>query len=445
MDKNRMGPNRKMKRLAWYGAAAAAVLLLLPRPAGAWGNTWAGGYLEAAYNALRWRLGPVRYNAALMVYNTGYDSDIYFGMTGERTPDFTSDIIPDFQALYPISRKFVLEVEEQPQYAFFAKTEGERNFNNIASGRAHIVLDRWYFQASGTHSNVRERLSSDLNMRVRLNQFDMKGIALWQASKTKSVLVQYTASRLRYEDLTYAGSEISRNLDRNESYAVLGLLSQNRSGAIYYLNGEYGAIDFTDPLSANKNTGSYAAYAGIEFLPAPGEDSALSRISGRINVGFNWFDLKDPAQRDYKGWVCNTNLSLGLSRRTSVQASLVHGPRFSALSGMTFFIQNSFGGGFSHSFSRRVNFSYNIAFSRNKYQAAAGAAAAGSAVRDLVQSVRLGMQLRRSLSLTLLGGAWNRDSWMAVRQESSRLFAGIEFVFGYPGLEPTVPLIINTR
>lgn len=249
---------------------------------------------------------------------------------------------------------------------------------------------------------------------------------------------------MRYEDMTSVGYDIKRNLDRNEHFFSMGFLSQGSSRAMFFVSGEYGKTAFSQAFSTFKNTESYAAYAGVEFLPGTENDPTLSRFTGRINIGYNWFNLIDPTQRDYRGLTCNTNVSYSLSRRTSLLASLTRGPRFSAFSNMAFFIQNAFGAGISHSFSRQLSLSYNVAYGTNAYQAA-GDGENMDPVKNLNQTVRMGIQLRENLSLTLLSIFSNRRAWFTERVDNSRFFIGIEFIYGFPGLEPTVPLILNTR
>lgn len=434
-----------MKKIALGAVLCTALLLLVPKSASAWGNTWAGNALETALDSEAFRLGALRYSAALMMYNAGYDSDIYFGMLAEKKPDFTFNLVPDFQALYPFSRKFVLEIDEQPDYIFYADNHKERALNNIFSPRLHFVLKNWYFSAMGVFSNVRQRMNPDLDLRVRLKENDLRGIALWQLSKADSLLFQYSTAWLDYTNPTDPEYDISVNMNRRETYYSAGFLLQPKSQAIYFINGEYGRMDFDYASSFYKNTESYAIYAGVEFRPVPESTAVAGRLSGRISIGYNWFNIIDPSQQDYKGLVGNTNFSYSFSRRTSARLVLARAPRFSPYSGMAFYVGNSIGGGFSHMFAQRLTLSYDINYGRNKYEAAAGSTTTGATVKDLGQTISLAVQLRRDLTLTFLGNLWNRQSFMTETTNVARWFAGVMIIYGFPGLEPTVPTIIQAR
>lgn len=436
-----------MRKFVWCGVVFSVFLFLSPRPVSAWGHTWAGALLESAFNALTWRLGPFRYNAALMLDNTGYDSDIYSGMRARKTPDFVLSLAPDFQTMIPFSKKFVLEVDDSPQYSFFLDTRSERNWNNEFISRAHVVLDKWYFQVGGVFNNVRERLSPEIEIRARRKEENLTGLALWQISKARSLLFQYSTLRLRYNDLEDGVDEFNRNLDRRESYFSVGALSQNRARAMYFLNAEYGTIDFSQMESRFKNTASYAVYGGVEFLPSPEGSSSLARFTGRLDIGYNWFNLLALGAKDYHGLVANTNMTFGLNRSTSLQLRLSRGPRFSAYSNIDFYVQTAAGVGISHSFTRRLTLSYDITYGRNIYRAAGEAVGVpGERItKDLYQAIRLKMKLRRDLTVTLIGDLVNRNSWLTEQPDSSRVLLGIGLIYGFPGIESTVPTILNSR
>ncbi len=434
-----------MRKIFRNGIAATALLLLAPQYVAAWGHTWAGAMIESAVRSLVWKLGPLKYNAALMVYNTGYNSDIFNGMRPTRYPDFISYIVPDLQILAPLSRKLILEVDEQPQYTFFLDNDKERAFNNIFAGRAHIVFDRWYFQASGIMSDIKQRINSELDIRARMKDDNAVGLAVWQLSKKNSMQFRYTTSRIRYENVSGEGYDISQNLDRNESYFSVGSLYQRHSDSAFYINAEYGTIDFSQTMSSYKNTRSYSIFAGWQFLK--GGDASTSRFGGAISFGYNWFDLSDVEMSDFHGLVGNTNLTYALTRLTSLRVFLSRSPSFSVYSDMAFYVQTTVGTGFSHTFTRNLTFSYDIMYGRNTYRAGDGAEGGTerSPIKDINQTIRLTMRVRKYLILSMLGSLGNRRNPLAVQQNSSRGFIGIGITYGFPGLEPTVPTIIGSR
>ena len=127
----------------------------------------------------RWRLDALRINASVSIANAGYDTDIYYGYFSQATPDFTLTASVPVQILLPISKKAVVEFNDAPQYLFYGKTERERAWNNIFNGRFHLALDKVYIQVGGGLSNVRQRLSPELDINIRQKSDSLDGTFLW--------------------------------------------------------------------------------------------------------------------------------------------------------------------------------------------------------------------------------------------------------------------------
>ncbi len=169
------------------GLVVLFLLFAAPDHAFGWGNTWLGTNLERIVNATRWRTGSLRYNAAFLVDNAGYDSDIYYASTSDPVPDYTFIAGPNLRFFLPLKEKIVFDISESPQYAFFLHTTKERSWDNTFRGQVHLVSDRFYLQAGEGLSSTRERLSTELNVKIRLRQSDFVGLGLWQLSKGTSV------------------------------------------------------------------------------------------------------------------------------------------------------------------------------------------------------------------------------------------------------------------
>jgi len=161
------------KKATCLSAASLALLCLFAFPGTALGQgqTWAGTSLAEMIESARWRAGALRFNASLNLSNVGYDTDVYYGYLEEPTPDFTLTGRVPFQALLPLSKKIVLEVNESPEYMFYLETEKERAWNNVFSGRIHFALEKLYVQAGGMLSNVRHRMGPEFDVNVR-EKFD---------------------------------------------------------------------------------------------------------------------------------------------------------------------------------------------------------------------------------------------------------------------------------
>jgi hypothetical protein len=424
--------------------AAVAFAVLFPRgQAYAWGNTWMGMLIEQAVNSARAISGAFRYNAALQINNAGYDSDIYFGMLDKPVRDYTFSAGPDIRIFLPLKQRVVFDVSESPRYLFYLKTEHERALNNIFTGNVHVVFDRVYIQAGGGLTNAKERLSSELNMNIRQKEADLSTLFFWQASKGTSFALQYQRSSYRYENLTPEFPNISESLNRTESFVNFFAYLQQQSRARFYLEGQYGSYMFADELSRFKDSRSYGIYGGVDFLPpAGGFEGQTSGIRGSINLGYKRLDVLDPIQKDYSGLSGDIMISLGIMKLTALRLFFSRGPQFSVYSGQTYYLQTVYGVGLSRSLSRHVLFTYDFAYSRNDYppeEAVGGNPQLRLADRFLTHALRLSYRMEKDLQISLLADLGRRNSKLAPRPVSDRVFIGLSLTYGYTAGRISLP------
>src|SRR5512140_988833 len=213
----------RTKALALIAAAAGLAGLFLAAPGSVWGQgqTWVGANLQKMVEGARWRLGPFRANAAFRLAETGYDSDIYYGFLTDPVADITSSASAPVQLLLPLSKRAVIDVSDAPEYVFYLDARDQRTWNNTAQGRVHIVLDKIYVQAGGGMSDVRRRLSPELDLNVRQKRNSLSGSILWQASEITSLAVLYSGTQYNLEDVVVDGIGLADRLNRNEEYLDL--------------------------------------------------------------------------------------------------------------------------------------------------------------------------------------------------------------------------------
>jgi hypothetical protein len=415
------------------------LILCIPVPALAWGNTWLGVNLERIVSTTRGKSGPFRYNMAIQVENAGYDSDLYYGYTLEQVPDYTFTAGLNFRAFLPIKKKVVFEVSAIPQYAFYLRTKNERALNGEFNGQIHFVLDRVYFQLGGGFSTVRDRLGPEVTVRVRHQYNDVFGLLLWQPSKDASFAFQYRRFFYRYADLIVAGSNLRDTLNRTEDYINIRAYLQQVSRARFFLDGEYGIYNFAEALSSDRNSRSYSAYGGIELAPAEGGEFQIRGIQGRLNLGYKYFDIRDPRGQDYSGLVGNSTLALGIFKTTALQAFFDRDVQFSAYSDFNYYLQTTYGGGIVHFFSRRLLFGYELSFLRVHYPGVNEGAPTGPAVyRYILHSPRLLLRLRENLEISIFGNLGSRKSSL-IEGAVNRTFVGLSLTYGY--ISGTNPLL----
>lgn len=128
------------KRILCIASAAVSLwLLTAPREVHGQGNTWAGIDLQQMVDTARWRIGLLRVNAALMLVNTGYDSDVFYGFLPEPVPDIMLTTSVPFQVLLPVSKNIVFDIRDIPQYVFYLDLKNERAWNNTFQGLVHFA------------------------------------------------------------------------------------------------------------------------------------------------------------------------------------------------------------------------------------------------------------------------------------------------------------------
>ncbi len=431
-----------MKRTIFAGLFIIFLLSLAQGQAFAWGATWMGASLEQMVNAARWRVGAFRYNAGFRLNNAGYDSDIYFGSSANPVPDYTFTAGPDIQIFLPLKKKIVFDVSEFLQHVFFLDTKRERALNNTFAGRVHFVFDRFYIQAGGGLINAKQRLSTELNLNVRLKEDDLTGLVLWQASRETSFALQIRRSTYNYENLTSGAVNISENLNRKESYINFMAYLQQHSKTRFYLDGEYGSITFAETISGFKDARSYGVYGGIEFLPPAEGQGQTTGFRGRINLGYRHLDVLSHGAKDYSGLGGNTDVSIGIMRFTAIRAFFSRGPQFSAYSGLTYYLQTVYGVGLARSLSRKTTLTYDLYYGRNEY--AGGVTIGGEAFgkrldKYLTHSIGLNFPLGRALELNLMANLGKRDSEFAPRPTSRHYFLGFSLTYGYASSGLTMP------
>jgi len=422
------------RRLIVLSAAVVLVAwcVLLPVPVCGQGNTWAGTSLAQMVEAARWRLGALRINTALALTNAGYDSDIYFGYLDAAVPDYTFTAGVPVQVLLPLSKNVVLDIFDSPQYIFYLETKNERVWNNIFRGQVHFAFDRLYIQAGGGLSNIRQRLSPELNINTREKEDSLNGTILWQVSRVISLGLLYGGSQFDYGDAEFGGTRLADTLNRKESYFDLVAYRQPSSRVRLFVDGQYGTYTFTEAASSFKDTRSYGVFGGLAFVPREGESRLVEPVQGSISLGYKLFDILDPLLTDGSDFVGAVDVSVGLFKKTTGRALLSRDFIFSVYSGGTFYLSTIYGGGVSRQLSRRAIFSYDLSFSRSAYpqQDSGSGIPASQSYRYTTHRFSLSLRLARNLAITFLGILGKRvlvDSGLS----RNRNFFGLDLVYGF--------------
>jgi hypothetical protein len=389
--------------------------------------------------AARWRTGALRFNASLNLSNVGYDTDVYYGYLDEPTPDFTLTARVPFQALLPLSKKVVLEVNESPEYMFYLETEKERAWNNVLSGRIHFALEKLYVQAGGILSNVRRRMGPEFDVNVREKSDRLDGTVLWQASRSTSFAAIYEFTRYDYTDNEFSAIDLAETQNREESYFDVVTYVQPSTKIRLLLDGQYGLYTFTEPASNVRDTRSYGIFGGLDFVPREGEVGPIEPPQGSVSLGYKRFDVLDANYSDGSGFVGAVNISTGILEKTVVRAFFSRDFDFSVYSDATFYLSTAIGGGLSRRLSRKTTFGYDVNFGRSAYPIDEATGLPTSPDYSYVNhAFNLDVRLARYLSLTFQVTLNERTLGESGERES-RDFFGFSLVYGAPSGSISAP------
>jgi len=430
----------KMRTKALANIAAVtglAWLVIAPGLARAQGQTWVGGNLQKMVEAARWRLGVLRVNAAFRLARTGYDSDIYYGFLIDPTPDVTSSASTPVQVLLPLSKKAVVDVSDSPEYVFYLDNRGQRTWNNTFYGRVHVALDKIYIQAGGGLSNVRRRLSPELDLHIRQKALNLSGLLLWQASKSTSLALLYNGAQFHLEDVNFEGVSLADRLNRNEEYLDLIAYVQPSARVRLSLDGQYGSYQFQGSEGALRDSTSYALFAGAEFIPAEGDLEIVRGLVGAVTIGYMRIDMRNPQFKDGSGLMGEASVSARLSSRMTGQITFSRDFQFSIYSGGSYYLSTSAGAGITRLLSRRVSLSYDFTYGQTSYPGS-DSISQPHYYRYLTHALSLNLRLARHLGATFFGtfGQRERGASLPVRD---RYFAGLSLVYGFVGSGMSAP------
>lgn len=428
-----MSRNKVLKRIIGGAVALLAFSAFFPGTAFTQGSTWAGENLAQMIEMAHWKFGTLRVNGSLELLNAGYDSDIYYGYLDKPVPDFTLSASVPIQLLIPVSKKIVFDIFDNPQYMFYLDTEKERAWNNMFRGQVHIALEKFYIQAGGGLSNVRRRLSPELDVNIREKTNKLDGLVLWQVSGQTSLAMIYGGAEFDYGDAEFGGTSIAEALNRKENFFDLAAYVQPNPRIRFFLDGQYGTYVFPQESAVSKDARSYGVFGGFEFTPKEGEVVPAARFQGSVNLGYMRFDMKDPQFVDGSGLAGAVDLSVGLLRRTEVRGFFSRGFQFSVYSGASYYIATAYGGGITRRLSRRAFLRYVLTFGQVDYpkDEINGGIPQGSRSRYTNHMASLEIRLAQNLAMTFVGTLGER-LFGETAQARNRNFFGLNLVYGYP-------------
>jgi hypothetical protein len=407
------------------GLASLAFVLSLPILSHGWGNTWMGIALEQTISSLTRSVGPIKVDASFRLTNGGYDSNLYFGSSGDRVDDITFRVGPDIRLYWPLQKSLILEVRESPQYSFFVRTRSERAWNNVLNGVLHLVFKNLYGRFSFSSMNLKERLNTEVYVNIRRKEDQGQGLLLWQMSKGLSVELQLGTSRRDFEDVTYGTDNVRANLNRTERMGSLTAYIQGGRRLRFHLTGAFGEYRF--PLASTaKDSNSAWISTGLEFLGTGG-------VQGRIDLGYKLFDVLAPERQDYQGPVGDVRLAVRVMRLTELAVLVQRNVNFAVYTDRSYYVQTLLGAELTRQISKQSRFSYTFSHGQNRYALDPASGDVGPErplFRFFLHSASLLVRLQKNLDLTLRGNWIIRTRNWSV-PEDHRSFYGLDLDYRF--------------
>ena len=414
-----------------------AIFLLAAADSFAQSSNWLANNVLSLFQNAPWKLGSIRAYRQFTLGNAGYDSDIYYGYYDTHYPDVSFNAGPAFQWFAPLSKLIIFDSYQSLQGAFYFKNDRERAFNFVTRNQVHFLSKKFYGKTGINYSNVRRRLSPELLLNIREEEISWDGLFLWQFSRSGAVAWQIRGAKLNYRQSSYEEISLYRELNRNEYFADAFLYFQPGTSFRLYLNGQVGLFDFQYRESQFKNSRTYAAYGGLEFIPASGP--IRRAFQGSLSLGYMYLDIQSREFKDASGVVGNGNILINLSHWLSLQAYYSRGFNVSVYSSLLHYLQTTYGGGLRFTLSKRVTLGNHFAQGFSKYPFSQEEGLTGPENRYTTLMANLGIRLSRDWSLNIFG-TLNQRKILPEERKLKRYFIGFNLIFGSIPGENILPI-----
>ena len=291
-------------------------------------------------------------------------------------------------------------------------------------------------------SNVRRRLSPELDVNVREKRDGLNGLVLWQALEDDVARRDLRRSRIRLRRCRVSRDEhLPRLLNRERGFCRLRHLHpaepENEAFRGRAIRNLHVHGDGCRPTGTRRAT---AIFGGVEFIPRTGE--VCQRI-GHPRAASAWDTCVstsiDPGVPDGSGFAGEADVSFEFLKKDDGAAFFSRGFQFSDLfRGQSITCRRPTAAGYAAHLSRRATLSYDFSYRTNRLSRETRASQASNN-RLLTHTFSLDLRLARHLDVTLLGHARRRGRDMAAEPVRNRNFFGFSLIYGFRGSRDVGP------
>ncbi|MCK4764553.1 MAG: hypothetical protein KAW12_20300 [Candidatus Aminicenantes bacterium] len=226
----------------------------------------------------------------LTLENLGYTSNIFYYDELEE-PDWTADLGLDLQVSSILGNRFILKINENPYYSFFADNIEQRAFSNRLAASIYTYVGKFNLEYRFNEDYIKGRPTSEFGVYIRTRT---RG-HLFSIDFGKYTSLFFNGyiklDRIELFEENYLGQyDLKRSLNREELHAGIRLNRIIFSRTRLFLNFEYYEYNF-DYEILRDGIGRQIS-VGVEF-------PEIGKIKGSLEYGLKSFKAGNSTFRDY--------------------------------------------------------------------------------------------------------------------------------------------------
>jgi hypothetical protein len=289
----------------------------------------------------RFRFGPVAVTPTLNLTNIGMETNI-FNDSAEPEEDFTATFVPAVDATMRAGRARLAGATSLG-FVYFREHADQRSISRTHAARVEFDLARIRPFVGGTYSNVRNRPTPEIDVRVRQHAVTGSGgVALLFSAKT-SLTFEGRETRLEYDNVTVEDSNLRTELSNNTTLGSAMFRQVLTPLTTWVINVEGQRDRFL--FSSLRDGDSIRAVSGFVFKP-------FALVSGSAFVGFRHYRALTEGVPDFRGLVAAVDVATIL-RATRITGRVDRDVSYSFEEGRPYYLLNTLGLSVTQKFTTR--------------------------------------------------------------------------------------------
>jgi hypothetical protein len=300
------------------------------------------------------KVGPFHIAPTIVLKDFGYDDNVFYGTEEDRQGDYTATIAPGLRALLLGRHRGGLVIDQSYDFVSFMTNSQLDHWNAHARARGILLAGPSVLSLEAGFNSVRERPSSEIDTRVRLESNTLVGEARTRLSGRLNGVASVGHTTLRYVSGDNV-ERISESLDRDESTLTLTGELKLRPRTVFFVEGAVTETDFTSPREV-RDTTAFSVMPGVRM-------DTSSPIQGEIKAGIISLDAPDRDEispnpghdRDYRGLVGAGAISVRLGSRSRAKLTGGRSLPFTTLSSNLYAVQTEWSASVEQFLTRRLS------------------------------------------------------------------------------------------